>query len=53
MTNWLLATEISPITDIRATKEYRTHITKVMLERGLKECVALLNGEDIKSEPIL
>jgi len=49
----ILTTEISPITDIRATKEYRMHIAKVMLERGLKESVALLKGEDIKSEPIL
>ncbi len=49
----ILETEISPITDIRATKEYRMHIAKVMLERGLKESIALLKGEDIKSEPIL
>lgn len=27
--------EISPITDIRATKEYRAHMIGVMLERGL------------------
>ena len=27
--------EISPITDMRATAEYRTHTTKVMLKRGL------------------
>jgi carbon-monoxide dehydrogenase medium subunit len=27
--------EISPITDIRATKEYRSHMIGVMLERGL------------------
>lgn len=49
----IISTEISPITDIRATKEYRDHITKVMLERGLKECSALLAGEKIKSDPIL
>ena len=49
----IISTEISPITDIRATKEYRDHITKVMLERGLKECAALLAGEKIKSDPIL
>ncbi len=49
----ILATEISPITDIRATKEYRTHIAKVMLERGLKESSDLLSGKEIKSEPIL
>lgn len=49
----LIGSEISPITDIRATKEYRTHITKVMLERGLKECSAILSGKIIKSNPIL
>lgn len=49
----LIGSEISPITDIRATKEYRTHITKVMLERGLKECSAILSGNEIKSNPIL
>ena len=49
----ILATEISPITDIRASKEYRTHISKVMLERGLKESSDLLSGKKIKSEPIL
>lgn len=36
---------ISPITDIRATKEYRTHMCKVMFERGLKEAIRRLNGD--------
>ena len=36
--------EIAPITDIRASQEYRTHIIKVMLERGLKASVDRLNG---------
>ncbi|NPA45492.1 MAG: xanthine dehydrogenase family protein subunit M [Chlorobi bacterium] len=49
----ILATEISPITDIRASKEYRTHIAKVMLEKGLKESSDLLSGKEVKSEPIL
>ncbi|MCD4793616.1 MAG: xanthine dehydrogenase family protein subunit M [Bacteroidales bacterium] len=49
----IISTEISPITDIRATKEYRIHITKIMLERALKECYALSAGEKIKSDPIL
>jgi len=31
----MIEKEISPITDIRATKEYRMHIMKVMFERGL------------------
>ena len=49
----IIATEISPITDIRASKEYRTHIIQVMLERALKESNELLIGTKIKSEPIL
>lgn len=32
----LVAKEISPITDIRSSKEYRLHMAVVMLERGLK-----------------
>jgi CO/xanthine dehydrogenase FAD-binding subunit len=35
---------ITPITDIRATKEYRTHMVGVMLERGLRAAVARLAG---------
>jgi carbon-monoxide dehydrogenase medium subunit len=34
----------SPITDIRATAEYRTHMLEVMLERGIRAAVARLNG---------
>lgn len=49
----IIETEISPITDIRASKEYRTHMIKIMLERGLKEAKALLEGEKIKSNPII
>jgi CO/xanthine dehydrogenase FAD-binding subunit len=40
----LLPEEIIPITDIRATKEYRLHMTGVMLERGLRAAVARLEG---------
>jgi carbon-monoxide dehydrogenase medium subunit len=36
--------ETSPITDIRATAEYRTHMLEVMLERGIRAAVARLNG---------
>jgi CO/xanthine dehydrogenase FAD-binding subunit len=35
---------IVPITDIRATKEYRLHMVGVMLERGLRAAVARLGG---------
>jgi CO/xanthine dehydrogenase FAD-binding subunit len=40
----LLPEEIVPITDIRSTKEYRLHMTGVMLERGLRAAVGRLNG---------
>lgn len=40
----LVAGEISPITDMRATKEYREHMCRVMLERGLLAAQARLNG---------
>lgn len=40
----LVPQEIAPITDIRATKEYRTHMVGVMLERGLQAAVARLAG---------
>lgn len=36
---------ITPITDIRSTKEYRMHMVCVMLERGLKAAVARLEGK--------
>ena len=35
----IIEDEISPITDIRSTKEYRMHIIKVMFERGIKEVI--------------
>ncbi len=41
----LIEQEISPITDIRATKEYRIHMAKVMFERGLKAAVNRMNGK--------
>ncbi len=40
----LVPQEIAPITDIRATKEYRTLMTGVMLERGLRAAVARMAG---------
>jgi carbon-monoxide dehydrogenase medium subunit len=39
-----IARETSPITDIRATAEYRVHMLEVMLERGIRAAVARLNG---------
>lgn len=40
----LVSDEISPITDMRASKEYRLAMSKVMLRRGLKAAVDRLEG---------
>jgi len=40
----LVAGETSPITDIRASKEYRALMLPVMLERGLRAAVSRLEG---------
>jgi CO/xanthine dehydrogenase FAD-binding subunit len=40
----LIAGEISPISDIRASKEYRLHMSEVMFERAIKAAVARLEG---------
>jgi CO/xanthine dehydrogenase FAD-binding subunit len=44
----LISDEISPITDIRATKEYRLHMAKVMFERGIKTAVERLSGNGVE-----
>ncbi len=41
----MVADEISPITDIRATAAYRTRMTEVMLERGLPAAKDRLDGK--------
>jgi carbon-monoxide dehydrogenase medium subunit len=40
----LIPEEISPITDIRATREYRMHMCKIMFERGIRAAVQRLDG---------
>jgi|SRR3989339_735312 len=41
----LVDSEVCAITDIRSSKEYRHHMAKVMLERGLKAAVERLAGK--------
>jgi CO/xanthine dehydrogenase FAD-binding subunit len=41
----LIPREISPITDIRSSKEYRVLMVKVMFERGIKAAVSRLKNE--------
>ena len=41
----LVPREVSPITDIRASKEFRMHMCQVMLERGLLAAAARLAGK--------
>lgn len=40
----LIGEAISPIDDVRASKEYRTHMSRVMLERSLRAAAARLAG---------
>lgn len=40
--------EVSPISDIRSSKEYRLHMTQVMLGRALEKAVARLFGKGPK-----
>ena len=40
----MVPAEISPITDMRATADYRTHMTGVMLKRGLWAARQRLDG---------
>lgn len=40
----IIPEEISPITDIRSSKEYRIHMMKIMFKRGFKRSLAMLEG---------
>jgi carbon-monoxide dehydrogenase medium subunit len=41
----IILREISPISDIRSSKEYRLHMTQIMLERALDTAIARLSGK--------
>ncbi len=43
-----LLTEISPIGDIRSSREYRLHMARIMIERALKAAVSRLAGKGPK-----
>jgi CO/xanthine dehydrogenase FAD-binding subunit len=49
----LVEGEIAPIADIRSSKEYRIHMCKVMLDRGLGASVDRLKGKTIETLRIL
>ena len=44
----LVEKEIAPITDVRASKEYRLHICEVMLKRAVETAVSRLKGKGPK-----
>jgi len=41
----------SPITDMRGTKEYRVHVTGVLVERSLQLAIARARGEAVSYDP--
>lgn len=49
----LIPQEISPITDIRSSKEYRTHVSGVMLKRGLLAAKDRLGGKIVEPHKLL
>lgn len=49
----LIPEEISPITDIRSSKEYRTHVSGVMLKRGLYAARDRLHGKKVDAAKLL
>jgi CO/xanthine dehydrogenase FAD-binding subunit len=49
----MVPSEISPITDIRSSKEYRIYMCQIMLERGLNAAVDRLKGKTVDVARIL
>jgi carbon-monoxide dehydrogenase medium subunit len=42
---------VAPITDMRGTKEYRIHVTGVLVERVVRAAVARARGEGLNHQP--
>lgn len=49
----LVPSEISPIADIRSSREYRILMCQVMLERGLQVCTDRLGGKKVDTLKVL
>ena len=49
----LIAEEINPIADLRSSKEYRNHMSGVMLKRGLYALKDRLNGKVVEPNKLL
>ncbi len=49
----LIPQETSPITDIRSSKEYRLHVSGVMLKRGLQAAYDRLQGKTVEAHKLL
>jgi xanthine dehydrogenase iron-sulfur cluster and FAD-binding subunit A len=43
--------QISPISDMRGTRDYRLHVTGVLVERVLKTAIARARGEKVDTRP--
>jgi len=49
----MMESAIQPITDIRSTREYRIHVSKVMLRRGLKAAMDRLESKTANPRALL
>lgn len=47
----LARSRISPISDMRGTREYRIHVAGVLVERVIKTAVARARGEKVETRP--
>ena len=49
----LLEKEINPISDLRSSREYRIHMSSVMIKRGLWAALDRLSGKEIEAHKLL